>query len=83
MNSEWIDRVVDAEVERVELYGIYLRFSQGEVIVLIPDVSYERIPDLTKKVHVGDRLLVKILEYVEDRHVFKGTIKDVGSDVPV
>jgi hypothetical protein len=44
--------------------------------VLIPDVSYERVPDLKAKYSVGEAVSVRVLVYVEDRQLFKGTIKD-------
>lgn len=79
MVNEHVGEIFLAQVTRVEPYGVYLRFPHGEVIVLIPDVSYDRVPDLTVRYSVGDDVQVKILDYVEDRKLYKGTIKDAVS----
>ena len=65
-----------ARVTRVENYGVYLQFDDLDVLVLIPDVSYERISDLHSMYAVGDAVPVKILRYVSSEGAFKGTIKD-------
>jgi hypothetical protein len=71
MTNAWIGMNAEAEITRVEMYGVYLRFSHGDIVVLIFDVSTGRILDLTKIVSVGDWLRVNIMEYVEDRQMFK------------
>jgi ribosomal protein S1 len=70
--------VIEAEVTRVEAHGVYLQFHDCEIVVLIPDVSYDRIPDLQARYKPRDRVRVRILEYVSQRNLFKATIKDVG-----
>jgi ribosomal protein S1 len=74
-----VGAIVEAEVTRVEAYGVYLRFHDAEIIVLIFDVSNERIADLKARYRAGERVRVKILEYVPDRQLFKATIKDAGA----
>lgn len=73
-----IGEVVTAEVTRVEAYGIYFRGPNAtEIIVLIPDVSTERIKNLNDYCSVGDLRRVRILKYVSEKKIFKGIIKDV------
>jgi small subunit ribosomal protein S1 len=72
-----IGETVSATVKRVEPYGVYLDGPEGEIIVLIPDVSHERIPDLKKHYSIGDQVRVHVLKYVPERKLFKGTIKDI------
>lgn len=77
-----VGTVVDAEVMRVERYGVYLRSSLGEIVVLIPDVSHEPIPELVAVYSAAERVRVRLVEWVEDRKLFKGTIKDADSRGP-
>lgn len=77
MKTEYAGRKIVAEVVRVEPYGVYLAWDGEEVIVLVPDVSDERILCLAEEYRPGQRVSVRILEYVESRKMFKGTIKDV------
>jgi ribosomal protein S1 len=74
--AEHIGKAVVARVTRVEPYGLYLTYETLSLIVLIPDVSYERIADLKATFKPGDTVPVRILSYHEDRNMFKGTIKD-------
>lgn len=72
-----IGTTVTATVSRVEPYGVYLDGPDGEIVVLIPDVSTTRIADLQGYYTVGDKVRVRVLKYVEERDLFKGIIKDV------
>lgn len=72
-----IGKIVSATVKRVEPYGIYLNALEGEIIVLIPDISQERIPDLKQYYSIGDTVRVRVIKYVPERKLFKGTIKDI------
>jgi ribosomal protein S1 len=74
--AESIGKTVVTRVTRVEPYGLYLTYEGQSLIVLIPDVSHERIADLEAKYKPGDTVPVRILSYVEDRNLCKGTIKD-------
>lgn len=65
---------VDGEVTRVEHYGLYVKTSEGEAVVLIPDVSKERIPDLKAAYSVGDRVRVRLLRFVEEKGIHKATM---------
>lgn len=76
MRDELIGKTVMARVTRVETYGVYLKFDGLDVLVLIPDVSHERISDLHSLYAVGDAVPVKIFRYVSEVGAFKGTIKD-------
>jgi predicted RNA-binding protein with RPS1 domain len=68
---------VVARVIRVEPYGIYFEFEGSQIIVLIPDVSYDWIPDLNAKYKIGDFVRVRVFRYIEPYKAFKATIKDV------
>jgi ribosomal protein S1 len=76
--SESIGKTVVARVTRVEEYGLYLAYESQSLIVLIPDVSYEPIADLKAMFKPGDTVPVRILKYVEEKSMFKGTIKDAA-----
>jgi ribosomal protein S1 len=76
MNKLAVGDLIEADVTRVEVYGVYLKFRDEEIVVLIPDVSHERVSDLRSRYTVGDRIRVRILEYVPERSLFKASIKD-------
>ena len=76
MRDELVGRLVVAVVTRIEAYGLYLEYSGKPLLVLIPDVSYESTPDLHVKYRVGDEVAVRVLDYIEEHRMFKGTIKD-------
>jgi ribosomal protein S1 len=75
MSALAIGDIVEAAVTRVEAYGVYLHVGENEILVLIPDVSYERV-DLTAKYKLADSVRVRILAYVAEKNAFRGTIKD-------
>lgn len=73
-----IGKIVNATVSRIEPYGVYLDGPDDKkIIVLIPDVSAPPIQNLREFCTVGDQLSVRIVQHVEDRGLYKGTIKDV------
>ena len=74
--TPYIGRTVIARVTSVEVYGVYLDHDNSAIVVLIPDVSYDPVPDLKERYHVGDLVPVRVLSYVEERGLFKGSIRD-------
>jgi predicted RNA-binding protein with RPS1 domain len=81
MSTDQVGRVVVARVDRTEAYGVYLSFEEKKVIVLIPDVSDSPILDLKAMFEPGQMVVVKILGFVEEEGLYKGTIKDVSESV--
>lgn len=65
---------VDGEVTRVEHYGLYVKTPDGDAVVLIPDVSKERIPDLKAAYSVGDQVCVRLLRFVAEQGIHKATM---------
>jgi hypothetical protein len=62
----------------VEHYGLYLRAEAGDAIVLIPEVSVDRIPELRRAYQPGDVVRVRLLDWIPDRRMFKATMLAVG-----
>jgi predicted RNA-binding protein with RPS1 domain len=78
MNTSDVGKTVLARVCRVEAYGVYLEFDETKtVLVLIPDVSDEPIFNLKLKFDPGQVAAVKILKFIEERGIYKGTMKGV------
>ncbi|WAS93348.1 S1 RNA-binding domain-containing protein [Nannocystis punicea] len=76
MSADFVDLAgerVLARVTRVEHYGVYLRHGDAAILVLIVDVAREPIADLRARVHVGDEVEVRILRYVHQYKLFKGS----------
>jgi ribosomal protein S1 len=74
-----VGSIVEGTVERVELYGIYLKHGDETVIVLAPEVSWQG-GDIREKVAVGDKVQAKILRlnYKTGEHV--GSIRRLQQD---
>ncbi len=68
---------VNAVVERIEHYGLYLREGERVILVLIVDISKERIARLEDVFGVGQSVSVNVLFYVPERGVYKGTMIDL------
>lgn len=64
MSDTLINTVVIGTVVRVEAYGVYFSYGESTILVLIPDVSDDPIPDLQKFIAPGERRPVKILRQV-------------------
>ncbi|MCY1067115.1 S1 RNA-binding domain-containing protein [Nannocystis sp. RBIL2] len=71
--ADLIGERVLARVTRVEHYGLYLRHEDIAILVLIPDVSLEPI-DLRARYRVGDEVEVRIVRYVAEHGLFKGSL---------
>ena len=65
-------------IERIEPYGLYLRDGERKIIVLIPDVSRDRIRDLSEIFQIGQSVNVAVISFVEDRGLYKGTMIDMS-----
>ena len=64
---------VDAVVFRVEEYGVYLNYGDYIVLVLIPDVSIERVKCLKNEFFIGQKARVYLGEYIPQKGLFKGS----------
>lgn len=67
-----------ARITRVEHYGLYVHTSHGDAVVLIPDASTERIPDLKAKYSVGEVVQVRLLYFIKDENLYKATMLPVS-----
>jgi len=69
------DEQIDGVVARVEHYGLYVKTPKGEAVVLISDVSQERIPDVKEAYNVGDKVRLQLLHFVEAQGLYKATMR--------
>jgi hypothetical protein len=70
-----IDSLVDAVVESVEAYGVYLRHGEDRILVLAPDIASATGSLYTPtEFSVGQPLQVKILLYVTER-TYRGLLR--------
>ena len=65
------NNIVDAKVESIEPYGIYLRGDVGRILVLIPDVTNDPINDLNQLYAIGETVRVRLL-YLGSKSLFRG-----------
>lgn len=73
---------VEGIITRVEPYGLYLTHDGEVVLVLAPDVSPKRPLDLPSVYAVGDRLVVRILRYITEKSIYKGTVVENPESEP-
>ncbi|MCP3997861.1 MAG: S1 RNA-binding domain-containing protein [bacterium] len=72
------EEVVEGTVSRVEVYGLYADTSKGPAIVLLPDISREKIEDLRDRFHPRDRVELRMLYLAEDRWLYKASMLDLS-----
>ncbi len=72
-----IEELVEGTVSRVEVYGLYADTSKGPAIVLLPDISRERIEDLRDRFHPGDSVTLRLLYFAEDSGLYKASMLDL------
>ena len=73
VKDDLIGERVLARVTRVEPYGLSLRHADVAILVLIPEVSREPV-DLRARYRVGDEVEVRIVRYVGEHELFKGSL---------
>jgi hypothetical protein len=69
--------IVALRVERIEQYGVYCRRNASDptsVLVLIPEISWERIPHPSLRVSVGETVDVLILRKARE-HRYVGSMR--------
>lgn len=72
--------VINAKVERVEAYGVWLSWNEVRMLVLIPDVAAEPVGHPSERVRVGETLAVQIVLYSERDEAYRGTL--IGVENP-
>jgi ribosomal protein S1 len=65
--------IVKAKITRVEHYALYVTDGERQIIVLVPDVSNERI-HLKEKYKVDQLVSVQIIKYIPQENIFKATM---------
>lgn len=71
-----INDIVECEIVRVEVYGIYCRYEDLEILVLIPETSWIASFSSCKDfAQPGDYIRVKILNISTDASEIAATIK--------
>jgi ribosomal protein S1 len=69
--------ITTAVIKRIEPYGLYLHERNRTILVLIVDISRERIPDLAQRFQVGQIVKVNVLRFVPEGGMFKGSMLDM------
>jgi len=70
-----IGSIIEAVVTRVEHFGIFLQHDGEEVVVLLPEFSWEPVHDLRQLVRVGDLLQVLVVRYNYQKKQIVGSIR--------
>ena len=70
--------VVEGTITKVESYGLFADTPMGPAVVLLPDISRERITDLTGMYKPGDSVKLRLLFFAEDRDLYKASMLDIS-----
>src|SRR2546423_12274196 len=70
-----IGSIIQAQVERVEPYGLFLRHGDETVFVVLPEVSWLDKRDLRERVRVGEAADVYVLRYNYEKKHIVGSIR--------
>ena len=73
--------ILSAVVYREEQYGVYLRHGEVDIIVLAPDMSWTQHKPADCFDLIGKFVSVKLLRYIEDRSIWRASIKDARSEL--
>lgn len=76
-SADIVGKTIPARVTRVEEYGLYLAHDSQTILVLIVDVSDRPIDDLREEYELGEEVVVRVLRYVDESKLYRGTIKDL------
>ncbi len=71
---------VSATVVDIQPYGAYLRSDGCTILVLVIDMAWKPVPNPKDHLAIGDVVNVRILSYVDDQGVYRGSIKDLHPD---
>ena len=66
---------VTATVQRVERFGVFLEHEGEQILVLVPELSWQPLPDPAQRFAVGDQVQVRILRHVPEHRQFIGSIR--------
>jgi ribosomal protein S1 len=80
---ELVGRTIRARVERVEEFGVFLSDSDVRILVLIIDISDSPITDLVRAFRIGEEVDVRILKYVSETGIYKGSMKPGNAARPL
>ena len=58
---------VEGEISGVVDFGLFIHFDDLEGLIHISEVSWDRVEDIHKDYHVGDKIKVKVIEISEGR----------------
>ena len=76
MSDLAVGDTVSAEIVRIEEYGLWCRYLDHEILVLIPDVRDRSMgPTVLKTLFsIADSVRIRILLYNDEAKKFRGTM---------
>ncbi|ETW97606.1 MAG: hypothetical protein ETSY1_22025 [Candidatus Entotheonella factor] len=73
----YIDDIVSATIVELKPYGMYLKSDSDQILVLLPEISWEPLRDLKQIYSEGDIISVKMLEFIPTEELYKGSIRQL------
>ena len=75
-----INDIVLGEVSGIQPYGAFMRLENGEQgLVHISEISSYFVKNIHDHVNVGQKIKVKIIDILEDKQLYRLSIKQVGT----
>ena len=73
-----IGSIIEAEVDRIEVYGIYLKNKEDTIFVPLNRLTWS--PERRVDINVGDRLKVLIQLFNDKTEIYSGSIKHLDTE---
>jgi len=67
LTSIKVNDVVEGEVSGVVNFGLFIHFDDLEGLIHISEVSWDRVEDINRDYHVGDKVKAKVIEIADGR----------------
>ena len=74
------DNIVEGKITSLEEYGLYAKTHKGPVLILIVDVCEDEPTNIKNKFNVGEKIKLKILRWVDDYNLYKGSMIGIDQD---
>jgi len=79
-SGDIVGKTLTARVVRIEPHGLYLAYEDATILVLIVDVSENPIRDLREAFQSGEEVNVRVLRYIQEYGMYKGSMIAVHGD---
>ena len=70
--------IVSGTVSGIQPYGAFIKLENGEQgLIHISEISSYFVKNITQYVNVGQQIKIKVIEVLEDKHLYRFSLKQV------